>query len=132
MPNKQLRIIIVDRHLQKLTQTERSLNSLGYFRILPIQNFDDLRALDHDSIEPFDVMIANKGLVYETESNSNLFKQSTKKVDYVLLYDDKKTVLGDFSIRRLMAKIDPASPWECLKDLIWIKFKNDSRHNCSH
>lgn len=132
MPNKKLRIIIVDQHLPKLIQTEKSLNGLGYFRILPIQHFDDLRALDHDLVEPFDVMIANKGLVCKTETNFNLFRKATKKIDYVLLYDDQKTVLGDSSIQRLMATIDPASPWECLKDLTWIKFKDYSRHTCRH
>ncbi|AZE56835.1 hypothetical protein C4K03_4697 [Pseudomonas synxantha] len=130
MPNKQLRIIILDTHLPRLIQTEKSLNRLGYFRILPIQHVDDLRALDHELVTPFDVMFANKGLVCGTETHWRLFRRTTQKIDYVLLYDEKKNVLGDDSIRRLMAKIDPASPWESLKDLIWIKFKKDTRHNC--
>lgn len=132
MPNKRLRIVIVDTDESRLIQVEKSLNRLGYFRILPIRHFDDLRALDHDLVEPFDVMIANKGLVEKSDVNLNLFKRTSQKIDYVLLYDDQKTMLGDESIRRLMARIDPASPWECLKDLTWIKYKNDTRHGCSH
>lgn len=132
MANKQLRIILVDGNLTRLTQTEKTLNSLGYFRILPIQHFDDLRILNHPLVEPFDVMIANKGFVYENEVNLNLFKQTTITIDYVLLYDDQKSTLGNFSIRKLMAKIDPVSPWECLKDLTWIKFKDDFRQNRPH
>ena len=132
MPNKKLRIILVDGHLPRLIQTEKSLNSLGYFRILPVQHIDDLRALDHYLVEPFDVMIANQALVYETETNVELFQRATQKIDYVLLYDTEKTVLGEDSVRRLMAKIDPASPWECLKALTWIKFKDETRPGLSH
>lgn len=132
MPNKQLRIIIVDSHLPRLIQTEKSLNRLGYFRILPIQHVDDLRALDHELVTPFDVMFANKALVCGSETHWRLFRRTTQKIDYVLLYDGQKNALGDDSIRRLMAKIDPASPWECLKDLVWIKFKEDTRHHCQN
>ncbi|AZE73551.1 hypothetical protein C4K00_3324 [Pseudomonas synxantha] len=117
MPNKKLRIVIVDSRLPSLIQTEKSLNSLGYFRILPIQHFDDLRALDHELVEPFDVMIANEELVCRTETNLSLFRHTSRKIDYVMLYDEQKTILGEDSIRRLMARIDPASPWECLKDV---------------
>ncbi|MCO7036136.1 hypothetical protein NAG83_06430 [Pseudomonas carnis] len=128
MRNKKLRIVIVDSRLPSLIQTEKSLNNLGYFRILPIQHFDDLRALDHELVEPFDVMIANEELVCRTETNLSLFRQTSRKIDYVMLYDEHKITLGEDSIRRLMARIDPASPWECLKDVTWIKFKDESRN----
>lgn len=129
MPNKRLRIVLVDTDESRLIHIEKLLNRLGYFSILPIRHFDDLRALDHDLVEPFDVMIADKGLVGSSDINSNLFRQVSQKIDYVLLYDNQKTILGGESIRRLMARIDPASSWECLKDLTWIKYKNNTRHN---
>jgi hypothetical protein len=128
MPNKKLRIVIVDADMSRLTQAEKSLNSLGYFRILPIQHFDDLRALDHDLVAPFDVMIANKGLAWSTEVNLELFWKTTRKISYVLLYEAQETVLETDSIRRIMERIDPASPWVCLKYLTWIKFRHKERH----
>ncbi|WP_073521746.1 hypothetical protein [Pseudomonas fluorescens] len=113
MPNKQLRIIIVDSDLSRLIQAEKSLSRLGYFRILPIQYFDDLHALDHELVEPFDVIIANKGFAWSTEDNLKLFWRTTRKINCVLLYEDQKTMLDAESIRSMMARIDPASPWEC-------------------
>lgn len=50
MTNKELKIVIADTHLPKLIQLEKSLNGLGYFKILPLQHFDDLRALDHELV----------------------------------------------------------------------------------
>lgn len=131
MPNKALKIIIADTHLPKLIQLEKSLNRLGYFKILPVQHFDDLRALNHELLEPFDVIIANKALTLGNPTHSNLLWQSLRRFNYALLYDDEKTLLGDDSMRRVMARIDPPSPWECLKDLTWIKFRSDHRPGCS-
>lgn len=130
MPNKTLKIVIADTHFPKLIQLEKSLNSLGYFKILPIQSFGDLRILDHDLVEPFDVIIANRALVLDTKAHMHMFWQSIKKINYALLYDEQKTLLGDDSMRRVMAHIDPPSPWECLKDLTWLKFKSNTPHDC--
>jgi len=129
MPNKELKIVIADTHLPKLIQLEKSLNGLGYFKILPIQHFGDLRALDHELVEPFDVIIANKTLVLGTEIHLNLFWKSLRRINYALLYDDQKAVLSDETMRRIMARIDPPSPWECLKDLTWVKFKSDASYS---
>lgn len=130
MTNKELKIVIADTHLPKLIQLEKSLNGLGYFKILPLQHFDDLRALDHELVEPFDVIIANKALVLGNAIHSNVLWQALKRINYALLYDDQKTLLGDDTMRRVMARIDPPSPWECLKDLTWIKFKSNERQGC--
>ena len=128
MTNKELRIVIADTHLPKLIQLEKSLNILGYFKILPVQYFDDLRALNHDLVEPFDVIIANKLLVFSTEAHLKLFWQSLRKINHALLYDDHKTALSDDDMRAVMARIDSPSPWACLKGLTWINFK--SGENC--
>ena len=78
MPNKQLRIIIVDSHLPRLIQTEKSLNRLGYFRILPIQHVDDLRALDHELVTPFDVHVRQQSILCGSETHWRLFRRTTQ------------------------------------------------------
>lgn len=121
MPNKELRIIIADTWLSRRIQIEKLLNGLGYYRILPIQNIDDLWLLDHELIEPFDVLIVNNGYFLSSEINWNLLLRMTGKIHHSFSYDDKNILTGDDSLKRFMANIDAPSPWECLKDLKWIK-----------
>ncbi len=126
MANIKLKIIIAEATLCRQIQIEKFLNRLGYYRILPIQNVHDLWALDHELIEPFDVLIANKSFVLSSDANLNLFWRATRKIGHSLFYDDKEIAFGDNCLQKLMARIDAPSPWECLKDLKWIK---DFRHS---
>lgn len=142
MPNKELRIIIADTSLSRLIQVEKSLNRLDYHRILPLQSCRDLWMLGNAFGITFDVLIANKRLISETESDLVFFCQTTNKVNHALLYGSQRTtftetplataktlvtstlnVPGDELIEQFMTSIDPPSPWACLKSLAWI---NDS------
>lgn len=115
MPNKRLRIIIADDNLARLINVEKTLNRLGYFRILPLQKLADLRALDHEAIEPFDVIIAYNGLILSTKTNFKLFTQATQKTTCTYLYGNQQKEPSHDNIQKFMAHVDPPSQWECLK-----------------
>lgn len=140
MPNKELRIVIADTHLPRLIQLEKSLNRLGYHKILPVQVFEDLWALTHKPNDTFYVLIANKALALDTKIDLAVFCQTASKIHHALLYESHPagltsiyfsssrtfstsvmSVPNDELIEAFMISVDPPSPWESLKDLTFIK-----------
>lgn len=140
MPNKELRIIIAEANLPRRIQIEKSLNRLGYYRILPVQCFEDFVSLINAFQITFDVLIANKDLADDADRNLTVFCQTIDNVNHALLYGSQQTemtitslcssntllfcnasVPGDELFAYFMARIDPPSPWESLKDVAWIK-----------
>ncbi|MBI6657181.1 chemotaxis protein CheY [Pseudomonas carnis] len=80
MPNKALTILIADeQHLQRL-YIEKMLNHLGYYRIVPVQTFEEVRILTAIPAEPFDVLITNAGLLAHAH-------ESQPQVRHVLVYE---------------------------------------------
>ncbi|WP_025854504.1 hypothetical protein [Pseudomonas sp. CHM02] len=62
MSNKALTILIADeQHLQRL-YIEKMLNRLGYYRIVPVQTFEEVQLLTAIPAQPFDVLIINAAL----------------------------------------------------------------------
>lgn len=59
MPNKCMRILIADEHPSQRLQLEKMLNALGYYRIAPVDNFDDLQRLVQCALQPFNLLIGN-------------------------------------------------------------------------
>ena len=53
MADKSLRILLADAHPMQLMQLEKMLNGMGYYRIAPVQSFDDLRHLVQNALLPF-------------------------------------------------------------------------------
>ncbi|AZC83985.1 hypothetical protein [Pseudomonas chlororaphis] len=154
MPNKELRIAIADESLPRLIQIEKSLNRLGYYRILPIQFCEDLWMLSNAFDITFDVLIANRTLALDTESDLVAFCQTTNKINHTLLYGSQQSKLTTISfssskmsiicsinipseefIAGFMNSIDPPLPWVCLKGIAWIKSvpePNQNSHNSEH
>lgn len=151
MPNKELRIIIADTSRSRLIQVEKSLNRIGYYRILPVQSFEDLRVLSQEFNDPFDVLIANMGLTSNTEIDLTLFCQTTRNIDHALLYGNHPIELttvsyttplsfstdtisapSDELIEEFMLRIDPPAPWKRLKDLAWISNSSSREKRVNH
>ena len=59
MTNKTLRILIADEHPSQRLQLERLLNGLGYYRIAPVECFDELQRLVHCALQPFNLLLGN-------------------------------------------------------------------------
>ncbi|PQZ83720.1 MULTISPECIES: chemotaxis protein CheY [Pseudomonas] len=80
MPNKALTILIADElHLQRL-YIEKMLNQLGYYRIVPVQTFDEVQRLTARPATPFDVLIINAGLAVQA-------CEPQAQARHVLVYD---------------------------------------------
>lgn len=140
MANKELRIMIADTSLAKLIAIEKSLNKLGYYRILPMYSCEEIRKLTNSLAITFDVLIAHRALAMNTEDDLMFFCQATHKINHAFLYESQPSELAMTSmasvktlitcttntpsealIAGFMNSIDPPSPWECLKNLSWIQ-----------
>ncbi|EJM47237.1 chemotaxis protein CheY [Pseudomonas sp. GM48] len=65
MPDKSLRILIVDaQHFNRL-RIERLFNQLGYFRVAPVQSLDELLPLVEYAGEPLDLVLVNGAMASE-------------------------------------------------------------------
>ena len=59
MANKSLRILIADAHPHQRLQLERMLNGLGYYRIAPVDSFEELQRLVLGALQPFHLLLGN-------------------------------------------------------------------------
>jgi CheY-like chemotaxis protein len=89
MPNKALRILIADEHHVQLMQVEKMLNQLGYYRVAPVQSFDELLALIQCAIEPFDLLIANTELAARVGVDLPRFCKSSPQIHHTMLYENR-------------------------------------------
>ncbi|WP_448652023.1 chemotaxis protein CheY [Pseudomonas fluorescens] len=130
MPNKALTILIADeQHLQRL-YIEKMLNQLGYYRIVPVQTFEEIQILTAIPAEPFDVLIINGGLAAQASGPQ-------PQVRHVLVYDHQElnapagatpTVLvrlpgapDTVNLEHFMDIIDPPQASRGLRVLPWLR-----------
>jgi CheY-like chemotaxis protein len=136
MPTKALTILIADeQHLQRL-HIEKMLNQLGYYRIVPVQTFEEVLILTDIPAEPFDVLIIQAGLA-ASAGGALAFEQSHPQLRHVLVYDDQDlgppaspgpSVLvrlpgspDSVTLEHFMDLIDPPSPASGLRVLPWLR-----------
>lgn len=129
MSNKSLRILIADeQHFNRL-RIERWFNQLGYYRVAPVQNLDELLTLVEYGCEPFDLLVINAALA-GGKLDLLGFCLDNRQLDRVLIYDGQQAqlppipaceqhktqvshaVLPDLAaLQRLMTIIDPGMPF---------------------
>jgi CheY-like chemotaxis protein len=131
MPNKALTILIADeQHLQRL-YIEKMLNQLGYFRIVPVQTFEEVLILTTIPAEPFDVLIINAGLAV-----CNVGEQHPH-IRHVLVYAHHDLAApaattpavlvrlpgtpDSVNLEHFMDIIDPPAPAAGLRVLPWLR-----------
>lgn len=136
MPNKALTLLIADeQHLQRL-YIEKMLNQLGYYRIVPVQTFDEVLVLTDIPAAPFDVLIINAGLAADGEGMRAL-QRNHAQVRHVLIYENNDLAISStanpavlvrlpgavdsVSLEHFMDIIDPPSPYEGLRVLPWLR-----------
>ncbi|MDH0300184.1 MULTISPECIES: histidine kinase [unclassified Pseudomonas] len=86
MPNKSMRILIADEHLDQRLQLEKMLNSLGYYRIAPVESFDDLQRLVHGALQPFNLLVGSIELASHAGVDLARFCRVSPQIQHALLY----------------------------------------------
>lgn len=138
MPNKALTILIADeQHLPRL-YIEKMLNQLGYFRIVPVQTFEEVLILTALPAEPFDVLIFNAGMargddeiaVFQQQHHVLVYEDQVRGTDAVATSSLVMRLPGapdSINLEHFMDIIDPSSPVTGLRVLPWLRELSRSR-----
>lgn len=86
MPNKTMRILIADEHPAQRLQLERMLNALGYYRIAPVENFEDLQRFVQSALQPFNLLVGNIELASHAGVDLARFCRVSSQIQHALLY----------------------------------------------
>ncbi|AYG45890.1 response regulator [Pseudomonas sp. Leaf58] len=86
MANKSLRILIADAHLCQRLQLERLLNGLGYYRIAPVDSFEELQRLVLCALQPFHLLLGNIELASHAGVDLARFCRVSTQIQHALLY----------------------------------------------
>ncbi|NIE78200.1 histidine kinase [Pantoea sp. Tr-811] len=86
MTNKTLRILIADEHPYQRLQLEKLLNGLGYYRIAPVNCFEELQRLVQSALQPFDLLLGNIELASHAGVDLARFCRVSTQIQHALLY----------------------------------------------
>ncbi|MBA6099407.1 MULTISPECIES: response regulator [Pseudomonas] len=86
MANKTLRILIADAHPCQRLQLERLLNGLGYYRIAPVESFEELQRLVQCALQPFNLLLGNIELASHAGVDLARFCRVSTQIQHALLY----------------------------------------------
>lgn len=86
MANKTLRILIADAHPCQRLQLERLLNGLGYYRIAPVDSFEELQRLVLSALQPFHLLLGNIELASHVGVDLARFCRVSTQIQHALLY----------------------------------------------
>jgi len=86
MANKTLRILIADAHPCQRLQLERLLNGLGYYRIAPVDSFEELQRLVLSALQPFHLLLGNIELASRAGVDLVRFCRVSTQIQHALLY----------------------------------------------
>lgn len=88
MINKTLRIMIADSSHAHAWQLERSINRLGYYRVVPVRTLEEMLTLSSPVLPPVDVVFINSEIVEDSENE--LWNKIFPAVRNVMIYSMKK------------------------------------------
>ncbi|HHJ1296791.1 response regulator [Pseudomonas sp. P1B16] len=86
MANKTLRILIADEHPCQRLQLEKLLNGLGYYRIAPVDSFEELQRLVQCALQPFHLLLGNIELASHVGVDLARFCRVSTQIQHALLY----------------------------------------------
>lgn len=92
MVNKALRIMIADSSHAHAWQLERSINRLGYYRVVPVKTLEEVLALSSSVLPPVDVVFINSEIVKDSENG--LWNRIVPALRNVMIYSMKKNISG--------------------------------------
>lgn len=86
MPSKSLRILIADEQHFNRMKIERLFNQLDYFRVAPVQSFEELLNLVEYGCAPFDLLVINAGLAHGKQDLLD-FCLDNEQLAHALIFD---------------------------------------------
>ena len=93
MANKTLRILIADAHPCQRLQLERLLNGLGYYRIAPVESFEELQRLVLSALQPFHLLLGNIELASHAGVDLVRFCRVSTQIQHALLYHSTQLIV---------------------------------------
>ncbi|GAB1618662.1 histidine kinase [Pseudomonas sp. DCB_AW] len=90
MANKTLRILIADEHPSQRLQLEKLLNGLGYYRIAPVDSFEELQRLVQSALQPFHLLLGNIELASHVGVDLARFCRVSTQIQHALLYHSQQ------------------------------------------
>ncbi|HKS13340.1 MAG TPA: histidine kinase [Pseudomonas sp.] len=103
MPNKSMRILIADEHPSQRLQLEKMLNGLGYYRIAPVECFEDLQRLVQGALQPFNLLIGNIDLATHAGVDLARFCRVSPQVKHALLYHSQHLKVPNLPVAQRQA-----------------------------
>lgn len=109
-----LRILIADKDIKSGKLIERQLNRLGYFNVLHISTYRDLRMLTYYCPQRLGMVVTNVELLEELAISPTSFFEENVLIRHLLVFDQKKdhawskTFFNPHPVRwmRLISKFD--------------------------
>ncbi|QCI13692.1 histidine kinase [Pseudomonas putida] len=86
MTNKSLRILIAEEHPGQRLQLEKMLNRLGYYRIAPVESFEELQRLVQCALQPFNLLLGSIELGTHAGVDMARFCRVNAQIQHALLY----------------------------------------------
>lgn len=84
-----MRILIADEHPMQLMQLEKMLNGMGYYRIAPVESFEDLQRLVQSALQPFNLLVGNIDLASHAGVDLERFCRVNTQIQHALLYQSQ-------------------------------------------
>ncbi|WP_191624615.1 chemotaxis protein CheY [Pseudomonas fluorescens] len=93
MTNPALRILIADEQHFHRMEVERLFNHLGYYRVAPVQNLEELLSLVECGYDPFDLVVINAALAAGSLDLYAFFLDHCQ-VRHTLIFNDQPSRLA--------------------------------------
>lgn len=89
------RIIILDDQFSRRLSIEKSLNSLGYYRIVPLSSINDLINVLKYAVIPFDFLIINRSIINEFDLIIHDLCRNNPYILNALIYDAASSYVAE-------------------------------------
>jgi hypothetical protein len=73
----------------QLLQLEKMLNGMGYYRIAPVESFEDLQRLVQGALQPFNLLVGNIDLANHFGVDLESFCRVNAQIQHALLYQSQ-------------------------------------------
>lgn len=90
-PTRSLRILIVDNRHARGLEIERTLNLLGYYRIAPLRQMDELKSVVKHALSSIDLLLAHHDVSRDPDLDLQTYCRSSPIIRHFIIYGDSHT-----------------------------------------